>query len=63
MVIVFAAMASSQTALMRLLGKGLTLAVLMDATVIGMLPVTGVHADCRSEQLMGPWLLAFLTRM
>jgi RND superfamily putative drug exporter len=39
MAIIFAAMASSDVALMRLLGTGMALAVLMDATVIRMLLV------------------------
>jgi RND superfamily putative drug exporter len=39
MAIIFAAMASSDVALMRLIGIGLTLAVLMDATVVRMLLV------------------------
>ena len=53
MAIVFAAMAGSKVSFMMLFGTGLTLAVLMDATVVRGILVPAVHAPGRPVELVG----------
>ena len=53
MAIVFAAMAASKVSFMMLFGTGLTLAVLMDATVVRGIAGAGLHAARRPVELVG----------
>ena len=53
MAIVFAAIADARVSFMMLFGTGLTLAVLMDATVVRGILVPGLHAAGRALELVG----------
>ncbi len=53
MSISFAALIAAQVAFMRMFGLGLTLAVLVDATLVRMIAGARIHAPARSMELVG----------
>jgi MMPL family len=53
MAITFTALTSAQVSFMRMFGLGVTLAVLVDATLVRMVLMPGVHACARPGQLVG----------